>query len=368
MTNPTLTYGDGHLEDFVDLWDWTYESEATGDGAVGKTTTIDAIRTEADDTWNGYYIKFLSGDNAGEARRITDFDQGTTTFTHAAFSNQTLEGDRYVISKFVSTLSNVMGTQCNPQLNPEDVLDFEITFDDVHTEEYGYLEFALPASLDSDIYTKCLVRHKSGDAQQKCRVVLVFSAGTQTIVDDDNTTTWKVTSATVTTAKTITGFRVYCLNPNTDATPDAYSAYYDFVKICKNVFTFPHVSIGGKSGGIYPEFKARLAKINIPGRGGDVIQNLGFHSPIISLRGDVLQGESWGTPVGQYILEIIRNDEWSWFTSDRINCKVMVESFLPAQDVGSGALCLWDLVLSLYSASDLLDDIWGGVDGWLGIE
>jgi len=364
MTNPTLSYGDGLLDDFVDFWDWNYESETTALGLV--TTTIDTVRTEGDDVWNGYYIKYLTGLNAGESRLITDFDAASDTFTHLAFANVTAAGDEYVLSKYAEALSNMAAGDATPTLDPEDVLKLEGVCDSGGAaEECAYYEYDLPTNLDTDVYTKLLVRHKVSDAEAACRIVLVFTAGTQDI-DLAHSTTWKVTATTITPAKTLDKIRVYFQHDLGDADGTYYS-YYDFIKVCKGVFTFPHVAAEGKSGGIFPRFTKSLVKLHPLGRGGDVTQDLGFDDAEIMLRGDVLHGESWGTPVGQHILDIYRNDEWSWFTSDAICCKVQVKSFTPAQDVASQAVCIYDLVLSQVNNSDQLDDVWDGVEGWLGI-
>jgi hypothetical protein len=51
----------------------------------GSTTTlVDNALTEANDFWNGYEIKFLSGDNIGLTRTITDFTASNDTLTFAA--------------------------------------------------------------------------------------------------------------------------------------------------------------------------------------------------------------------------------------------------------------------------------------------
>jgi len=71
----------------------TYECDAGGD----TTHTIDAALTQADDYWNGMYIRYLTGDNADESRVITDFDAATDTLVHAAFANTCDDGDTFII-------------------------------------------------------------------------------------------------------------------------------------------------------------------------------------------------------------------------------------------------------------------------------
>jgi len=57
-----------------------------GDGINGQvdagssaSTVVDATRTEASDFWNDSLLKFTSGSNDGEIRRISDFTSGVLT-------------------------------------------------------------------------------------------------------------------------------------------------------------------------------------------------------------------------------------------------------------------------------------------------
>lgn len=80
--------------------DTTYQVDvtATSDGAT--TTTISTSLTQADDFWNGGYITCTNPEtttyadraNYCETRLISDFDNGTTTATHAAFDILTKSG------------------------------------------------------------------------------------------------------------------------------------------------------------------------------------------------------------------------------------------------------------------------------------
>lgn len=361
-----MSYGDGFLDDFIDFWDEDYESSSTADSG-NKTETTDTARTEADDTWNGYYIKYLSGNNAGTWKLITDFDQGTTKFTHEAFANNVMDEDRYILSKWDETLSNMAAADATPDPeDPEDVLAIEGTSDGAgaHDESATY-KMALPTSLASDTYTKCLIRYKVSNANMDAKATLTFSAGSQDITLG-NSTTWDVVETDVTASKTITDISMIWFHDSGDA-DGTYTVYFDYIKICKGVFDFPHLSADGRSGGLYPSFRGGDVLQKIPGRGGQITNKMGLELVEITLRGDMLQGESWGTPFGQYFLDILRNDDWSWFTSDRINCKVRIVEFTPAQDVASGATALYTLVLRQMMYSDIYDDVWDGKDGWLGI-
>lgn len=74
----------------------TVKTTGTADSGT-TTTTVDAERTEANDYWNGAYIKFTSGPNNGLIRLITDFDSTIDTITHEAFPNPVAVGHTYEI-------------------------------------------------------------------------------------------------------------------------------------------------------------------------------------------------------------------------------------------------------------------------------
>ena len=70
----------------------------TTDGAGTTTTAIDSSRTEADDYWNGAVFVCLDGANAGLARPICDFDDGTDMLTfEPGFPNAVASGVSYII-------------------------------------------------------------------------------------------------------------------------------------------------------------------------------------------------------------------------------------------------------------------------------
>lgn len=70
----------------------------TTDGVGSVTTAVDSSRTEADDYWNGAVFVCLDGANAGLARPICDFDDGTDTLTfEPGFPNAVASGVSYII-------------------------------------------------------------------------------------------------------------------------------------------------------------------------------------------------------------------------------------------------------------------------------
>jgi hypothetical protein len=77
----------------------TATTSTSGTADSGNTiTTVDAERTEADDYWNGCFISYETGTNAGLSRLITDFHNGTNTIDHDAFPAVVDGGDTYTIT------------------------------------------------------------------------------------------------------------------------------------------------------------------------------------------------------------------------------------------------------------------------------
>ena len=59
----------------------------------GSGSTLSTV----DDQYNNSYIKFTSGDNAGESKKITNYVGSTKTFTTEAFTNIPQDDDVFVI-------------------------------------------------------------------------------------------------------------------------------------------------------------------------------------------------------------------------------------------------------------------------------
>lgn len=100
-----------YLEQYLDNANLTDDTTGTASGTADSgttTTTVDAERTEANDYWNGYYIKFTSGSNFGRERLITDFDAATDTITHNAFPNAVAVDDTYVLTSVSTAVSFIV--------------------------------------------------------------------------------------------------------------------------------------------------------------------------------------------------------------------------------------------------------------------
>lgn len=77
------------------------------DSSSGETNAVDAVRSEADDFWNDYYLVPITGNRRGRIAKITDFVSATGTFTLAASSGglglggALAAGDVCLIRRFV---------------------------------------------------------------------------------------------------------------------------------------------------------------------------------------------------------------------------------------------------------------------------
>lgn len=71
------------------------------DSSGGGTDVVDAIRAEADDFWNGYYMMPITGDRRGEIQQISDFVSASGTFTVGEFTGALAGGDVCLLGKFV---------------------------------------------------------------------------------------------------------------------------------------------------------------------------------------------------------------------------------------------------------------------------
>jgi len=83
------------------------DETGTSTGSGSTTSVLSSDRTEANDTWNGYYLTFTSGVNAGLCRLISDFEvsggPAVGTFTVAAFPETYTADDTFTLSTVANT-------------------------------------------------------------------------------------------------------------------------------------------------------------------------------------------------------------------------------------------------------------------------
>jgi hypothetical protein len=288
MTNPSVSFGHGYLTDMNDLYASTVYTvtAAGGDTVHCHCTTL----TQANDYWNGAYIKFLTGDNAGLSKAVTDFLTAGDELQFGAFPNTCDVGDTFVLSNWFLSDSGLGGvlTQVN-----DDVFQIDSS-PDVNTNEYTLWEYPNPngtthltdssgGALYTNKYTTYYVRYKASGTLATgvgARVQLVFTGGdTQYIVGNAapalTANKWVVATGTILydlTHQVIEHVRIIA-DDNPDSTAAGpYVTSFDYILLCQGTFTFPNCETSTW------EPNPAYAISPMPSKSGSETQNLGSES------------------------------------------------------------------------------------------
>jgi hypothetical protein len=310
MTEPSITYGHGKLYDFEEgfLFKDATTYTATADGGFPDIWTICASLTQADDYWNGVFIKILSATNdiVGETREVNDFGAGSDVLEHDAFSDDTLTGDTFQLSAWKIVEDGQ--TLDTPTCENGDIL--ALTASGTGGNADGYLQNFTDIDISTAIYTKIYWRYKCSNATVKAQIVVEFSdTNTQTVLSEANSTSWTTGSATLTTSKTLDHIRLH-------ANADTGTVYYDYVLVCKGAFTFPNA----ESITVVPS--SDLIRTAYPARVGRAPQTMGADDTKILMTCDLDSG-TWtrtaDTIAGEVFYEINHegsiNEEWQLLTT-----------------------------------------------------
>jgi hypothetical protein len=363
LTNPTITYGHGYLHDCDSF---SYPTSGTADGGTA-TTTVDAERTDGDDYWVGAYIKYTSGDNAGEEKMVTGFDDGTNTLTH---------GDKYVLSDLINLRTNMDGDDAELSVLYSDVFRIKAVSDSVAELEECCYYFQPGITVDPDFYPKILFRYKtsvspSGGFGAKIRIKYATGPTYDYVLGSASTpefsTSWKTGTATLRTDKgDVENIYFYASEDDKAATNGTYYVYFDFVLFHKGTFTFPNVGEG-------MDFSPppRYARIPIFGRVGDITQGGGSESATVTCSCDLDIGSEtidgvvvskWKRPQGEktktdYVdgevfYDIAHNsnsEPWQWLDTGTEQFKATLES--PVFRRGGDGHHILDLLFREYRLS-----------------
>lgn len=224
--------------------------------------------------------------------------------------------------------------------------------------EYAYVEKDV-GDLKSNNYPTFLLRWATSEDEEPglaAGAQILFTVGDpQQILPLSFSTKARVATGTVTSDKTIDKIRLYADDvPDTLATGE-HSDVFDFLLICQGIFTFPKLTE------VRLRSSNRYADIEIPGRVGDITQNLGAKSLEIVLTGDVKSDTGWGNPLLEKLYQIqfeAHKQPWQWFTSDLIDCKVTVRDF-NAYQIGRDSQRVWELTLKKHDGHCGSDDwVW----------
>lgn len=269
------------------------------------------------------------------------------------------------LTGYIEAVGGMAGAQASLTVLLNDIFQVEGTCDDAG-DEYCYYHYpdeggADNLSLSTNTYTRYAIRWKTSASSNGlgATATAVFNdASTQQLVGATNpefSTTWTVSSGTLTSSKTLDHIRLGADDYPNSIAAGTFQVYYDFVLIFKDLFTFPTV----QPGGVWFKPRQKIVQTEIPGRDGDVLERLGMKSPEIVVQGKVLSGESWGSPDLEYLYYIVRDtDLWQWFTSDPVDCKVMLKDFDLGQVSESGFQADYELQFLMYSLSNLAEATW----------
>lgn len=238
-----------------------------------------------------------------------------------------------------------------------DIATITGTCDNV-ADEYVIYEYPDSAGADNlglstDSYPTVKVRWKTSVASAglQAKLWVIYSDASEDQYTLGYSTAWKVTTVTLDASKTLDHIRLVA-DDNPDSTNSGtFYVYFDWVIVCIGNFTFPHVAPGG----VTVDYQMKQAQIEISGREGDILQRLGMKSPTITVKGDVLQGETWegssNDPHFNFVLTAMTLDTWGWFECDypRIKCQVMYKNFRYGMETRDDkAVMIWQLDLVLY--------------------
>jgi hypothetical protein len=357
----SISYGHGNLYDFERgfLFKGSSTYTTSAQGGVGNDTTIDASLTQANDYWNGCYIKFLTCTNAanvGIIREITDFDAATDTLTHDAFPARTENGDTFLLSPWV--LIEDGQTLATPVELYDDYVDVEAT--GTGGNAAGYINNFTNLGLSTTTYTTIRWRYKTSDTSIKAKIVLEFNdASTQEVLADASSTTFTVGSATITTAKTLDHIRLH-------ADHAVGHVYYDYVLVYKADWTLPNAAYD-----INGEIPVTVVDLPVPVRHTDPSQNLGSGNMPYRLGCDMTIGD-WtrvgDTVNGQVFYDIAGNsttEPWQWFDSEREQMKVTLRPpVFTRGSTGMGLMDRLDVFLNEYRRSDAGNSLESYVTRW----
>lgn len=228
----------------------------------------------------------------------------------------------------------------------DDVFDIEATVS--VGSKVGYYYNTANLGLSTTSFKKIRVRYKCSNGSVMAGVMVVFSdAVTQVILNNTNSTTWKVISATLTTGKTLDHIELFCNEA-------VGHVYYDFALVYKDDFTLPNTRFSRRF-----SVPMRNARQQPPSMFGAVSQQLGSELAIVELQVDLDNG-TWtragDSLPGQVFLDIAQNadvEDWQWLDLGDMVAQFRVMMDEPAWDYTVEHKL--DLKLTEYTRMDLAD-------------
>jgi hypothetical protein len=224
-------------------------------------------------------------------------------------------------------------------------------------DEYVYYEFDMTND-STTTYPYVTFRYKTSEsaAGAKIKIVLVYTVGDQTILDQVYSTSWVTTTVDLTAAKTFDKIQIYADDDGTDGT---FYVYLDWLILHKSTFTIEDWD------SLNWVMRKKMPSLDMPGKDGDNQQNLGIGEMALRMSGSMKQGQTWGTPMGQHLLSAFRDDSFSYFTSDLYNGPVIFSMFDLGQDKNVGQQRGYTLELTPFTKANLKSTLYADKE-WYG--
>lgn len=193
----------------------------------------------------------------------------------------------------------------------DDVIQIKAVSDSTGELEECWYSLTTPIAVSPIVYPKLLFRWKTSDPSlgfgAKIRIKYATGPTYQTVLGESSpeySTTWKIGTADLLQDKgDITNIFFHAAEDAADNPNGTYYVYYDFLLIHAGTFTFPNVAHD-------LDFRPppRYAIIPIPGRVGDITQNLGSELATVTCSCDLDRGDEaftdtlvskWKRPQGE---------------------------------------------------------------------
>jgi hypothetical protein len=182
-----------------------------------------------------------------------------------------------------------------------------------------YIDNDTDIDISTSLYPIILWRYKTSDTNIKAKIVAEFSdASTQTILAEVSSTTETMGYTTLTEAKTLDHIRLHA----DDATG---TVKYDFVLVCKNLWTFPTQQPESMTFNPCPP---NYADLIVPSRSGDITQGFATHLAEVDMTCNLDVGD-WKRATdyinGEVFIDIAHNSKtepWQWLDTETEQFKV----------------------------------------------
>ena len=283
-------------------------------GLYGTYRTISRMTENEQDMggWKLYSVKYM----LPYLRADDDYTSTVTLSYNAGFI---YDGDRLtggVEGDWTLVPGGSTATQSITTAPGHIMLDITNFVDDVYTSNGDNL------ALSTTTHGRIRLRYRTtGNA--KAKVILVFGAGTQTVLSETAASTFKVIDIEITTEKTLNQIKLY-------ACDGTGSVYYDFIQIYEDNFVFPNVAA------LTFTPPSRNLRIPAPSRIGNIPQNLGADDATIDLTCNMdveTDTYSWkrdgDVDAGDIFLDVSHNhgvlQPFQWLIWGNKQCKVTLD-------------------------------------------